>query len=71
MPQDTDGAFIVRDDVLQAMNLDAAMKPIKQWDHRVGDTFVWHPQSTFVTVQEIDAIAKEFAQDATEQALNI
>jgi len=52
----------VRGNVMKDISVKKAMKPVKNWNNHVHDTFGWSPQSLWVTVQEIEELAKEFAQ---------
>ena len=37
------------------------MKPVKNWNNHIADTFGWSPQSLWTTIEEIEEIAKEIS----------
>ena len=43
------------------LSIKAALKPIKGWNNHISDVFGWRPQSLWVTIEEIEELAKEFA----------
>ena len=53
----------VRGNVDKAITINNALKKPK-WDPNVEDTFGWKPQSLFATVDEIEEITKQFAEEA-------
>jgi hypothetical protein len=52
----------VMGDVEKAMTIEAAMKPIKNWNNHISDTFGWRPQSLWITIQELEEVTKEIAE---------
>ena len=52
----------VMGNVEKAMTIDAAMKPIKNWNNHIGDTFGWSPQSLWITIKELEEVIKEVAE---------
>ena len=52
----------VRGNVKKAITINNALKKPK-WDPNVGETFGWNPQSLFATVDEIEEITKQFAEE--------
>ena len=60
----------VKGNVMKDISIKKAMKPVKNWNNHIGDTFGWSPQSLWVTIQEIEELAKEFAAKVpTEQPI--
>tara|TARA_Y100001963_G_scaffold64128_1_gene89411 strand:- start:52 stop:813 length:762 start_codon:yes stop_codon:yes gene_type:complete len=52
----------VMGNVEKAISLDKALSPIKGWNNHISDVFGWQPQSLWVTIEEIEEIAKELAE---------
>ena len=52
----------VMGNVEKAMTMDAAMKPIKDWNNHISDTFGWRPQSLWITIEQIEEVTKELAE---------
>ena len=46
----------------KAIPLEKALLKPKKWNNHIADTFGWRPQSLFATVEEIETIAKELAE---------
>ena len=51
----------VKGNVEKELSLKASLKPIKGWNNHISDVFGWQPQSLWVTIEEIEELAKEFA----------
>ena len=52
----------VRGNIEQDLSLNASMRPVKNWNNHIADTFGWSPQSLWTTIKEIEELAEEFAQ---------
>ena len=52
----------VRGKVSKAITIKNSLKRPRTWDNHIADTFGWRPQSLFATVEEIETIAKELAE---------
>ena len=51
----------VKGNVMKDISIKKAMKPVRNWNNHIADTFGWRPQSLWTSIKEIEEIAKEFA----------
>jgi len=52
----------VRGNIEKQMTLKKSLKPIKNWNNHIADTFGWSPQSLWTSIEELEEIAKELSE---------
>ena len=52
----------VKGNVMKDISMKKAMKPVKNWNNHIADTFGWSPQSLWITPKEIEEITKELME---------
>ena len=52
----------VMGNVGKEININNALKPVKNWNNHVGDVFGWSPQSLWMTIKQMEEIIKEVGE---------